>query len=233
MKAFAACYSGFREFLFLDADNACIADPTPLFDHPRYQDAGCVFWPDFPQWNLKADQYHAFGLEHPSEFKPMVKPQWQYYGRPIQKTDNPSFESGQFMIDKARHWKPLRLSLWWNEHSDYSYRWLHGDKDTFLMAWRQRKAPFSMPRVWPDWDTHTAIQHDFDGNRLFPPPDGRGANQQAQGGRGEPGEGRGPRTGGLALRMAERPGRTVERPVMVAGNGRAGPRGLRLQAGRY
>jgi hypothetical protein len=54
-----------------------------------------------------------------------------------------------------------------NGHSDFYYRYVHGDKDTFRFAWRMRGQEFAMVphpiRTLPG----TMCQHDFDGRRLF------------------------------------------------------------------
>lgn len=44
-------------------------------------------------------------------------------------------ESGQMVVDKARHWRALELAVHFNVHAELYFRLLHGDKDTFLFAW--------------------------------------------------------------------------------------------------
>ena len=46
LKAFAVYAAPFEEVLFLDSDATPALDPQPLFDHPSYQAAGSMFWPD-------------------------------------------------------------------------------------------------------------------------------------------------------------------------------------------
>ena len=94
----------------------------------------------------------------------------------------PAFESGQIVIDRARCWKALQLTMHLNEHSDFYYRYVYGDKDTFHMAWRMLNQPYSMrsypprplsyPRDYADEpcdDRYPPVlcQHDFEGRVIF------------------------------------------------------------------
>ena len=42
-----------------------------------------------------------------------------------------AFESGQYLIDKTRCWRELRMAHWYAEHSDYVFRVVYGDKECF------------------------------------------------------------------------------------------------------
>ena len=64
-------------------------------------------------------------------------------------------------------WQALRLALWFNENSDFYYQYLHGDKETFHLAFRKLKRPYCLvPKPMRDLD-HTMCQHDFNGRRIF------------------------------------------------------------------
>jgi hypothetical protein len=54
-----------------------------------------------------------------------------------------------------------------NEHSDWWYRLVHGDKDTFHLAWRKIGQAYAMPNAAPLALESTILQHDFAGDRLF------------------------------------------------------------------
>jgi Mannosyltransferase putative len=45
VKPFALLHCRFAEVLLLDADNVPIVDPTFLFDTPKFQRTGAIFWP--------------------------------------------------------------------------------------------------------------------------------------------------------------------------------------------
>src|SRR3546814_16518276 len=42
-------------------------------------------------------------------------------------------------------WRALNLAWWYNDHSEFFYRHIHGDKDTFHLAWRRARTPYAMP----------------------------------------------------------------------------------------
>lgn len=125
LKPYAIMHSGFREVLMLDADNVPIVDPTFLFETPDFHRRGAIFWPDYQRLS-----------PHRSI--------WRMTGVPYR--DEPEFESGEIVVDKARCWKPLALTMWMNEFGDFFYRHMHGDKETFHMAWRKLRHPYAMRR---------------------------------------------------------------------------------------
>ena len=146
LKPLAILRCRFQEVLLLDADNFPLMDPTFLFDTPKYKEHGAVFWSDYGR--LKADD-----------------PIWEIAG--VSYRDEPAFESGQILIDKARCWKPLQLTMWMNQNSDFWYRYLFGDKDTFHLAWRKLGQDYAMPARKVAHLEFGMGHHDFDGRRIF------------------------------------------------------------------
>jgi hypothetical protein len=146
LKPFALLHCSFEEVMGIDADNVAVRDPAYLFDAPEYRAAGAVFWPDFDR--LATDRAI-----------------WRVCNVPYH--DEPEVESGQLLIDKRRCWQPLQLTMHLNEHSDFYYEYVHGDKETFHMAWRMLGQIFAMaPHPLQPLDG-TMCQHDFHGRRLF------------------------------------------------------------------
>lgn len=146
LKAYALVHTSFREVLFLDADNVACADPAYLFDSAAYRETGAIFWPDYGQMEKSDVVWKSCGLERPA---------------------GPEFESGQMVLDKGRCWRALRLALWFNENADFYYQHLHGDKETFHLAFRKVGHPFSLV-PWPVKPLPgTMCQHDFEGRRIF------------------------------------------------------------------
>jgi ADP-heptose:LPS heptosyltransferase len=146
LKPYAILYSPFREVLFLDADNVPVRNPEVLFDTPEFRGTGALFWPDYGQLEKTQVIWDSCGLPRP---------------------ETPEFESGQIVLDKGRCAAALRLALWFNEHSDFYYRYLHGDKETFHLAFRKLKQPFSLVPTPIHPLAGTMCQHDFGGRRLF------------------------------------------------------------------
>ncbi len=148
LKPYAVLHSPFREVLLLDADNVPVTNPAFLFGAPQFRASGAVFWPDYAQ--NKNDKgpaiWRSCGLRQPRE---------------------PEFESGQILVDKMRCWPALCLSLWFNEHSDFYYRYVHGDKETFHLAFRKLRQDYYLVPTPIHPLAGTMCQHDFRGRRLF------------------------------------------------------------------
>ncbi len=151
LKIYSTLYSPFEKVLFLDADNAPVRDVTPLFNCRQVQDTGAIFWPDYSMWQLKWDIWKIFGIDW------MVE----------RASGERAFESGQYLIDKSKCEKELIMSLWYAEHSDFTFKHVYGDKECFHLAWRRMRTDYSMPARDPGWDVHTIVQWDFDSNRVW------------------------------------------------------------------
>lgn len=179
VKVLAIHHSRFEEVLWMDGDNVPIREPSFLFDDAEYRDTGSLFWRDVSG----VDRSHAW---HPGS------PVWQLFEVPF--NDAEEFESGQLLIHKTRCWAQLCFTLLLNRNSVFYYRFMHGDKDTFRMAWwhihlkrggtvHQRDTltgpvpygfmpygPFHVgrPNPWKKWGGGTVmVQRDRDGEALF------------------------------------------------------------------
>jgi glycosyltransferase involved in cell wall biosynthesis/ADP-heptose:LPS heptosyltransferase len=146
LKAYAVVNCPFKEVLLLDADNVPLINPAKLFESKPYLETGAIFWPDLgriqqehPVWNICAVSYQ----------------------------DEPEVESGQLIVNKERCWRALQLALWMNEHSDFFYLHMHGDKETFHLAFRRLDQRYSMPSLPPVDIRGALLQHDFDGKVIF------------------------------------------------------------------
>jgi Mannosyltransferase putative len=146
LKPFAMLHSPFQEVLLLDADNVPVLDPTFLFDTPEFRETGAIFWPDYGRLE---PWYHIWSICE------------------VPYRDEPEFESGQIVVDKARCWEALNLAMHYNDHSDFYYRHIHGDKETFHFAFRRLGKSYSMPEHPIHRLDGTMCQHDFRGRRLF------------------------------------------------------------------
>ena len=146
LKPYAILHSRFEEVLYLDADNMPVLDPTFLFDTSQFIRHGAVFWPDYGRLAPDRSIWRICGVEY---------------------RDEPEFESGQILLNKRRCWKALQLAMYLNEHSDFYYQHVHGDKELFHMAWRMLQQEFAMPAHPICSLPNTMCQHDFDGRRLF------------------------------------------------------------------
>jgi ADP-heptose:LPS heptosyltransferase len=146
LKAYALLYSRFKEVLFLEANNVPVTNPEYLFETSEFRQTGAIFWPDRDR------------LAH-SRFI------WRVCGLPCD--DQPEFESGQILANKEKCWEPLKLALWYNENSDFFYQHIHGEKETFQLAFRRLDKSYSMPEKAMHPLEGIKCQHDFQGNRIF------------------------------------------------------------------
>jgi len=146
LKVYALLHSRFREVLLLDADNVPVADPGYLFDLPEVRRLGAMFWPDY-------------GRLAPE------RPIWMICDLPYR--DEPEFETGQVLVNRETCWRELVLTMHLNEYSDFYYRYIHGDKETFHLAWRILGTPYVMPWRGIHSLPGTMCQHDLAGQRLF------------------------------------------------------------------
>lgn len=122
IKPFSIWRSKFREVLWIDADNAPIRDPSFLFDDPEYLAKGSLFWRD-----VSGSDRARFW--HPNS------PVWSVFNVPY--NDSEEFDAGQMVIDKVKCWKQLALTLHFNQNQSIYWQYVHGDKDTFRLAWQQ------------------------------------------------------------------------------------------------
>jgi hypothetical protein len=146
LNPYSIIHSKFKEIIFLDADNVPIVNPEFFFDTPQFKLTKSIFWPDFQKLAPDRTIWKICRVDYRMEAE---------------------FESGQIIIDKESCWRELQMTMHLNEHSDFYYQHIHGDKDTFHMAWHMMKTPYSMP----DKPIHalraTMCQHDFEGRRIF------------------------------------------------------------------
>lgn len=146
LKAYALVHSRFDEILFLDADQVPVRDPGTVFDWPAYAETRAVFWPDVI--DLRADN----GI-------------WALCG--LTGETCRSWESGQILVDRRRHWRALNMALRLNERAEIVYRMIYGDKDTFLVAWRLAGGTATVVPHLPFRDQRILIQRDLAGEPLF------------------------------------------------------------------
>lgn len=113
LKPYAIAHSRFREVIFIDADAIPLTDPAAIFDFDLYRESGLLFWPD------------VIDLREGN-------PIWPNLG--LEPRNCIGFDSSVIAVDKARGWDVLDIAILLNEHWRESYKYLHGDKDTFLLA---------------------------------------------------------------------------------------------------
>lgn len=157
-KVLAILLSSFQNVLLLDSDNIPVKNPDNLFVSNPFISKGLIVWPDFWKRSTSPAYYSIAGLNpSKSEFLPKYsEAEGKYLPQDLPKSldldhiplherkftiPDPTSESGQLMISKKSHMKPLLLSLYYNIYGPNHYYPLflqgasgEGDKETFLAA---------------------------------------------------------------------------------------------------
>lgn len=152
LKSFAVQHSRFEEVLFLDADNIPRRDPAYLFDNPQYKQHGAIFWPDLPPADGRKEWIPAY-VKQSAGIDPLC--------------NDKALESGQFVINKRECWQALHATRTINDHSDFWYHVVYGDKDTFWLGWHKVGKKYASPRIAADWRHPAILQSGFEGELLF------------------------------------------------------------------
>ena len=75
-------------------------------------------------------------------------------------------EAGQICIDRDRYWNELCLANWMNNHSNFYYNFIYGDKDTFNFSCLKLNKKYTLsPR--PINVTSSQIHIWFNQEKLF------------------------------------------------------------------
>lgn len=146
LKTYALKHSSFEQVILLDADQVPLHDPAVLLKWPEFTRTGAVFWPDVIDISIENPVWQMLGLD-PGQVR--------------------SWESGQMCINKNVHWRAINLVLAINERAETFYRFVYGDKDTFLLAWQLTGHDFSLVPHLPFQGDGYLVQRDFGGNPLF------------------------------------------------------------------
>lgn len=121
IKPFSIFRSKFEEILWIDADNVPLRDPSFLFNDEEYIEKGSLFWRDVSGVD-RAKYWHN------------TSSVWTVFNVPY--NDAEEFDTGQLLINKTKCWSELALTLHFNQNKDLYWQYVHGDKDTFRLAWQ-------------------------------------------------------------------------------------------------
>lgn len=169
-KSLALIASSFKNVLLLDADNFPLKNIDDIFDNELFDTNGMIVWPDFWRRTTHPFFYESAGIE--IDLKQRVR---NFYNSVNEKTENqrlpyhdfqgtlpdPSSETGEFLINKEKHWKSLILSLYYNVHGPNVFYHLfsqyaagQGDKETFLAAAHILDLPYYQVFLKPSLDAY-------------------------------------------------------------------------------
>ncbi|KAL6454402.1 MNN21 Alpha-1 [Candida maltosa Xu316] len=159
-KAMAILLSSFENVLLLDSDNLPAHNPERLFETDPFKSYGLVVWPDYWKRATSPYYYDIANIEVSNEILGSkyneVEGSYSFVAKNKDETldlkqvplhqrlgsiPDPTSESGQLLISKKTHLKPLLLALYYNLYGPTHYYPLfsqgsdgEGDKETFLAA---------------------------------------------------------------------------------------------------
>lgn len=127
-KLYAIYHTNFDRILFLDADAYCINDPTPLFG--LLDQSAFVYWKDLPS---QANSI-KWGSVYPEGASVSV----------------PQVQGGQILIDRIKAQKLISTCNFMCQRSDYFFKRMYGDQDTWRVGLAMGLADFSCigPAKW-------------------------------------------------------------------------------------
>ena len=165
-KSLALLVSSFQNVLLLDADDYPVMMLDDIFDHKSFKDTGMIVWPDMWRRTTHPFFYESANItinfeKRERNFIDSFSNMRTYVPEGIDLlTDvpyhdfagalpDPASETGQFMIDKKKHWKSLILSFYYNTFGPNVYYHLmtqysagQGDKETFIAAAHMLDLPY-------------------------------------------------------------------------------------------
>lgn len=176
IKAPAMLYSSADHFIWCDADAHLFQNPTKLLNTELYTTTGSYIFRDFPDWNYNSfveDAQHHFNSiprylarrRFVRELFP-VKPEhfpseWDHLyidTLPTEPAAEAHAETGVFAIDRTRHADVIRTFYNLNYHHEYSYKYVHGDKELLWMSFLLHKKPYGIHPDRPQWNGGKPLQ---------------------------------------------------------------------------
>lgn len=195
-KALAILLSSFENVLLLDSDNIPVHAPDELFKREPFKSSGLIVWPDFWKRATSPYYYTIAGLtvstdtllpkynETEGFYFPLDDPhvhlhsnKWAINDIPLHQRygsiPDPTSESGQLMISKRTHTKPLLLALFYNLYGPLHFYPLfsqgsdgEGDKETFLAATVATGKSFYQVSKFLNAFGYFNIMHEFEGTGM-------------------------------------------------------------------
>jgi len=166
IKALMCQYTAFDEFILVDADATFVQNPLKIWKNRGYRATGSYYFRDRILWkyqNLKAGGEGFSSLEKYQnrvqwlkglmpQKSPYFPRQWAYvYGEgvPTKPVLEAYMESGVVYLDRSRQQAVIDKVFELNKNHAETYRYVHGDKETFWIANCLTGTPFTMNPLPP------------------------------------------------------------------------------------
>ena len=150
IKAFILKHTQFDEVIICDCDSVFLENPEIIFDDQGYVSTGTFFFKDYLKHKPKSDeeedariQWFQRMMPYPSPYLPQEC--YYLYGM-VSNVQQYWFyqESGMVYINKKMHPKVIDTIFDLNNNHKETYKYVHGDKETFWIACLLNNVPFHM-----------------------------------------------------------------------------------------
>ena len=167
IKGFVMKYTEFDEAILCDCDGFFLQDPEIVFDDPGYIRTGTLFLKDYLRHTPKNREEEInraiwFRKMMPTPSPHLPEECYYLYNIPTNKQQYWFYqESGLVLLNRKRH--PCVVDTIYDLNNDHkeTYKYVHGDKETFWIACLLNNVPFHMNKypginLYPDLKKVTA-----------------------------------------------------------------------------
>jgi len=186
VKAFILKHTTLTEPILCDADIVFHSNPLLLYNDPGYLETGTYFFRDLEQW-----KFHNLQSPGPEKFQsldffnqrkgfirwiagekksPYFPEEWSYiYDEtvPSEPVAEAYQESGVVAIDKNKNQDIVERIFFLNDYHEYTYNFIHGDKETFWLACLMCEKPYTINPTYGYIDKYTGkLTHKY-GDSVF------------------------------------------------------------------
>jgi hypothetical protein len=154
IKAFIVKYTTFDEVILCDCDVLFGVNPEIILHDTKYIETGCFLFKDYPDHYPKNEdeiknrnQFIQKLIPIQNEFFPK---EWDYvYTGKYEPIKHKWYylESGVVYINKRIHTDVVNTLYELNHNWKETYQYVHGDKETFWLAFVMNKKPFSINKM--------------------------------------------------------------------------------------
>ena len=150
IKAFILKHTTFDEVILCDCDSLFLQNPEMLFDDPGYKSTGTFFFRDYLKHKPKSEEEEDARIQWFQKLMPRPSPYlppdcYYLYGLPSNVQQYWFYqESGMVFMNKKRHPKVVDTIFELNKEHKETYKYVHGDKETFWIACLLNNTPFHM-----------------------------------------------------------------------------------------
>jgi len=150
IKAFVLKYTDFDEIILCDCDSIFLASPEIIFKDPKYIETGTFFFKDFLRHlpsNNDEETNRKIWFKNMLPIPPKYLPEECYYLYNMKTSKQQMWfyqESGVVYLNKNMHPDIIEKIYELNENHKETYKYVHGDKETFWIACLLCNKPFYM-----------------------------------------------------------------------------------------